>query len=87
MVYDWLEEYSMRAASAKLSGIGLSMLRAEYIHRYNRLLDQKKQPHSDFFTNLSPYVEEELDFEEEEPFDLTEHDPHFEWDEAKYMRL
>ena len=39
MAYDWLEEYSMRAASAKLSGIGLSTLQAEYIHRYNRLLD------------------------------------------------
>ena len=39
MVYDWLEEYSMRAASAKLSGIGHSTLWAEYIHRYNRLLD------------------------------------------------
>ena len=39
MAYDWLDEYSMRAASAKLSGIGLSTLWAEYIHRYNRLLD------------------------------------------------
>ena len=77
----------MRTASAKLSGIGLRTLWAEYIHRYNRLLDRKKQPHSDFFANLSPDAEEELDFKEEEPFDLTEYDPHFEWDEAEYMRL
>ena len=34
-------------------GTGLSTLRAEYIHRYNWLLDHEKQPHSDFFTNLS----------------------------------
>ena len=45
MAYDWLEEYSMQASSAKLSGIGLGTLRAEYIHRYNRLLDHEKQPH------------------------------------------
>ena len=32
MVYDWLEEYSERASSAKLRGIGLGTLRAEYIH-------------------------------------------------------
>ena len=80
MVYDWFEEYSMRASSAKLSGIGLSTLWAEYIHRYNRLLDREKQPHSDFFTNLTPDVKENLDFEEEEPFNLTEYDPHYEWD-------
>ena len=48
----------MRASSAKLSLIGLSMLQAEYIHRYNRLLDREKQPHSDFFTNLAPEVED-----------------------------
>ena len=28
-----------------------------------------------------------MDFEEEEPFDLTEYDPHYEWDEAEYMKL
>ena len=39
MAYGWLEEYFMRAASAKLSRIGLSILRAEYVHKYNRLLD------------------------------------------------
>ena len=35
MAYDWLEEYAMRASSAKQSGTGLGTLRAEYIHRYN----------------------------------------------------
>ena len=49
----WLEEYSMRAATARVCKISLDTLRAEYIHRYNRLLDRKQQPHSDFFTNLS----------------------------------
>ena len=39
MASDWLEEYAMRASSAKQSGTGLSTLRAEYIHRYNQLLD------------------------------------------------
>ena len=53
MAYDWLEEYAMRASSARQSGVSLSTLRAEYIHRYNRLLDREKQPHSDFFTHLS----------------------------------
>ena len=51
------------------------------------MLDQEKQPHSDFFTNLSPEVEEELDFAEEEPFDLSLYDQYFEWDEVEYMRL
>ena len=83
----WLEEYSMQAASAKLHGHGLGTLRAEYIHRYNRLLDRKKQPHCDFFFNLSLEAEGELDFEEEEPFDLSDYDQHFEWDEAEYMKL
>ena len=61
----WLEEYSMWAASAKLHGHGLGTLRAEYVHHYNRLLDREKQPHCDFFLNLSLEAEEELDFEEE----------------------
>ena len=87
MAYDWLEEYAMRASSAKQSGISLSTLRAEYIHRYNRLLDREKQPHSDFFTHLSIDFEEELDFNEDEPFDLSEYDQYFEWDETEYMRL
>ena len=87
MAYDWLEEYAMRASSAKQSGTGLGTLRAEYIHRYNRLLDHEKQPHSDFFTNLSIDFEEELDFNEDEPADLSEYDQYFEWDEAEYMRL
>ena len=65
----------------------LAALRAEYIHRYNRLLDCEKQPHSDFFTHLSMDFEEELDFNEEEPFDLSEYDQYFEWDETEYMRL
>ena len=77
----------MRAASAKLSGIGLSTLRAEYVHKYNSLLDRERQPHADFFINLSPDVEGELDFGEEDPFNLTKYDPHFEWDEAEYMKL
>ena len=87
MVYDWLEEYAMRASSAKQSGVSLRALRAEYIHRYNRLLDPEKQPHSDFFTHLSMDLEEELDFNEEEPFDLSEYDQYFKWDETEYMRL
>ena len=82
-----LEEYSMRAASAKLRGHGLGTLRAEYIHRYNRLLDREKQPHCDFFLNLSLEAEDELNFEEEEPFNLSDYDQYFEWDEAEYMRL
>ena len=32
-------------------------------------------------------LEEELDFNEEEPFDLSEYDQYFEWDETEYMRL
>ena len=32
-------------------------------------------------------MEDEIDFEEEEPFDLSEYDQYFEWDEAEYMRL
>ena len=87
MAYDWLEEYAMCASSAKQSGVSLRALRAEYIHRYNRLLDREKQPHSDFFTHLSMDLEEELDFNEEEPFDLSEYDQYFEWDETEYMRL
>ena len=83
----WSEEYSMCAASAKLRGHGLGTLRAEYIHRYNRLLDREKQPHCDFFLNLSLEAEEELDFAEEEPFNLSEYDQYFEWDEAEYMKL
>ena len=83
----WLEEYSMWAASAKLRGHGLGTLRAEYVHRYNRLLDHKKQPRCDFFLNLSLEAEEELDFKEERPFDLSEYDQYFEWDEAEYMKL
>ena len=87
MAYDWLEEYAMRASSARQSGVNLSTLRAEYIHKYNWLLDREKQPHSDFFTHLSMNLEEELDFNEEQPFDLSEYDQYFEWDETEYMRL
>ena len=87
MAYDWLEEYAMRASSAKQSGVCLRALRAEYIHRYNRLLDCEKQPHSDFFTHLSMDLEEELDFNEEEPFDLSKYDQYFELDGTEYMRL
>ena len=87
MAYDWLEEYAMHASSARQSGVSLSTLRAEYIHRYNRLLDREKQPHSDFFTHLSMDLKEELDFNEEQPFDLFKYDQYFEWDETEYMRL
>ena len=65
MAYDWSEEYAMRASSAKPSGAGLGTLRAEYVHRYNRLLEREKQPHSDLFINLSEDFEDELDFNED----------------------
>ena len=42
MAHDWLEEYAVRASSAKQSGTELGTLRAEYVHRYNRLLDREK---------------------------------------------
>ena len=84
---EWIEEYFAWATAAKLHGVNLSVLRTEYIHRYNRLLDQEKQPYSDFFTNLSLELEDELDFDEDEPFDLTEYAHPFEWDEEEYMRL
>ena len=87
MAYDWSEEYAMHASSAKQSGIKLGTLRAEYVHRYNRLLDREKQPHSDFFINLSMDFEEELDFNEDECADLSEYSQNFEWNEVEYMRL
>ena len=87
MAYDWSEEYAMHASSAKQSGAGLGTLRAEYVHRYNRLLEREKQPHSDFFINLSEDCEDELDFNEDRLADLSQHDQYFEWDEAEYMRL
>ena len=87
LAYEWLEEYAQRASSAKQSGAGLSTLRAEYVHRYDRLLEREKQPHSDFFVNLSEDFEDELDFSEDTPADLSQYDQYFEWDEAEYMRL
>ena len=87
MAYDWLEEYARRASSAKQSRIALGTLRADYIHRYNQLLDREKQPHSDFFTHLSMDCKEEIDFNEDEPADLSEYDQYFDRDEAEYMRL
>ena len=78
LAQEWLEEYSMHTSSAKLWGMGLGTLRAEYIHWHNRLLDCEKQPHSDFLINLSPQVEDKLDFEEDEPFDLADYDQYFE---------
>ena len=87
MAEDWSEEYARRAASAKQSGAGLGTLRAEYMHRYNQLLEREKQPHSDFFVNLSEDFEDELDFSEDRPADLSQYDQYFEWDEAEYMRL
>ena len=87
MAYDWSEEYAMRASSAKQSGARLGTLRAEYVHRYDQLLKREKQPHSDFFVNLSEDFEDELDFDEDRPADLSQYDRYFEWDEAEYMRL
>ena len=87
MAYDWSEEYAMHASSAKQSGTELGTLRAEYVHRYNRLLDCEKQPHSDFFINLSMDFEEELDFDEDERANLSKYSQNFEWNEAEYMRL
>ena len=87
MAYDWSEEYAICASSAKQNGAGLGTLRAEYVHRYNQLLECEKQPHSDFFVNLSEDFEDELDFSEERPADLSQYDQYFEWDEAEYMKL
>ena len=87
MAYDWSEEYATHASSAKQSGAGLGTLRAEYVHRYNRLLEREKQPHSDFFVNLSEDFEDELDFSEDRLADLSQYDQYFEWDEAEYMKL
>ena len=87
MAHDWLEEYAMHASSAKQSGTKLGTLRAEYVHRYNRLLEHEKQPHSYFFINLSEDFEDELDFNEDRPADLSQYDQYFEWDEAEYMKL
>ena len=87
MADDWSEEYATHASSAKQSGAGLGALRAEYVHRYNRLLEREKQPHSDFFVNLSEDFEDELDFNEDRPADLSQYDQYFEWDEAEYMKL
>ena len=87
LAYDWSEEYAERASSARQSGVGLDTLRAEYVHRYNRLLEREKQPHSDFFVNLSEDFEDELDFNEDRPADLSQYDQYFEWDEAEYMKL
>ena len=42
LAYEWSEEYARRASSAKRSGAGLSTLRAEYVHRYDRLLEWEK---------------------------------------------
>ena len=87
LAYDWSEEYAACASSAKQSGAGLGTLRAEYVHRYNRLLECEKQPHSDFFVNLSEDFEDELDFNEDRPPDLSQYDQYLEWDEAEYMKL
>ena len=87
MAEDWSEEYAMRTASAKQSGARLGTLKAEYMHRYNQLLECEKQPHSDFFVNLSEDFKDELDFSEDRPADLSQYDQYFEWDEAEYMRL
>ena len=87
MAYDWSEEYAMCASSAKQSGAGLGTLRAEYVHRYNQLLEREKQPHSDFFVNLSEDFEDELNFSKDRLADLSQYYQYFEWDEAEYMKL
>ena len=87
MAYDWSEQYAIRASSAKQSGAGLGTLRAEYVHRYNQLLEREKQPHSDFFVNSSEDFEDGLDFSKDRPADLSQYDQYFEWDEAEYMKL
>ena len=87
MPYDWLEDYAKRASLAKQSGARLGTLRAEYVHRYNRLLEREKQPHSDFFVNLSEDFEDELDFNKDRPANLSQYDQYFEWHEAEYMKL
>ena len=51
------------------------------------MLEHEKQPHSDFFVNLSEDFEDELDFNEDRPADLSQYDQYFEWDEAENMRL
>ena len=84
---DWSEEYATHASSAKQNGAGLGTLRAEYVHRYNWLLEREKQPHSDFFVNLSEDFEDELDFNEDRLADLSQYNQYFEWDEAEYMKL
>ena len=77
MAYDWSEEYAKHASSAKQSGAGLGTLRAEYVHRYNWLLEHEKQSHSDYFVNLSEDFEDELDFNEDRPADLSQYDQYF----------
>ena len=51
------------------------------------MLKREKQPHSDFFVNLSEDFEDELDFNEDRLADLSQYDQYFEWDEAEYMKL
>ena len=41
LAYEWSEEYAEHASSAKQSGAGLGTLRAEYVHRYDRLLEHE----------------------------------------------
>ena len=84
---EWAEEYSTHASSAKIQGLGLNVLRAEYVHRYNQLLERETQPHRDFFVNLSMEIEEEVDFDEETLVDVSQYEGSFEWDEGEYMRL
>ena len=80
---------SMPSMHPQLNKVGpdLAHLGQEYVHRYNQLLEREKQPHSDFFVNLSEDFEDELDFNEDRPADLSQYDQYFEWDEAEYMKL
>ena len=68
-------------------GPDLAHLGQSNVHRYDPLLEREKQPHSDFFVNLSEDFEDELDFNEDRPADFSQYDQYFEWDEAEYMEV
>ena len=52
-----------------------------------RMHPQLNEVGPDFFVNLSEDLEDELDFNEDRPADLSQYDQYFEWDEAEYMKL
>ena len=84
-----LGQKSMLSVHPQLNKVepDLAHLGQSMFNRYNRLLEREKQPHSDFFVNLSEDIEDELDFNEDRPADLSQYDRYFEWDEAEYMKL